>query len=97
MNHAGVYLHIPFCRSRCSYCDFATGMYESELAERYVNSMIEEITKWSEVDNPAVVNTIYFVATAAQVPLLNWKRSAIFVGSESIAPVLGPRHSTTVS
>ena len=60
MNHAGVYLHIPFCRSRCSYCDFATGMYESGLAERYVNSLIEEVKDWGEVDNPAVVNTIYF-------------------------------------
>jgi oxygen-independent coproporphyrinogen-3 oxidase len=60
MNHAGVYLHIPFCRSRCSYCDFATGMYEGDLAERYVNSLIEEIKGWGEVDNPAVVNTIYF-------------------------------------
>src|SRR5882672_374404 len=60
MYHAGVYLHIPFCRSRCSYCDFATGMYESGLAERYVNSLIEEIKDWGEVDNPAVVNTIYF-------------------------------------
>src|SRR4030081_1777600 len=57
---AGVYIHIPFCRSRCSYCDFATGMYESGLAERYVNSLIEEIKGWGEVDNPAVVNTIYF-------------------------------------
>jgi oxygen-independent coproporphyrinogen-3 oxidase len=60
MNHAGVYIHIPFCRSRCSYCDFATGMYESELAERYVNSLIEEITQWREVDSPSTVDTIYF-------------------------------------
>lgn len=60
MNHAGVYIHIPFCRSHCSYCDFATGMYESELAERYVNSLIDETTRWSEVDSPAVVDTIYF-------------------------------------
>jgi oxygen-independent coproporphyrinogen-3 oxidase len=60
MNHAGVYLHIPFCRSRCSYCDFATGMYESEPAERYVNSLIEEIDRWIEIDSPAVVDTIYF-------------------------------------
>src|SRR6266850_428846 len=60
MNHAGVYLHTPFCRSRCSYCDFATGMYESDLAERYVNSLIEEIKRWNEVDHPADVNTIYF-------------------------------------
>lgn len=33
---AGIYIHIPFCRSRCSYCDFATGMYDAAIAERYV-------------------------------------------------------------
>ncbi len=60
MSHAGVYLHIPFCRSRCSYCDFATGMYESELADRYVSSLIREIAKWSEVNSPSAVDTIYF-------------------------------------
>lgn len=57
---AGVYLHIPFCRSHCSYCDFATGMYEGELAGRYVNSLIREIAKWKEVDSPPAVDTIYF-------------------------------------
>ena len=60
MNHAGVYLHIPFCRSRCSYCDFATGMFEDALADRYVNALLSEITKWSMVDSPAAVDTIYF-------------------------------------
>jgi oxygen-independent coproporphyrinogen-3 oxidase len=60
MNHAGVYLHIPFCRSRCSYCDFATGMYEGELADRYVKSLIKEISNWNEVDKPALIDTIYF-------------------------------------
>jgi oxygen-independent coproporphyrinogen-3 oxidase len=60
MNYAGIYLHIPFCRSRCSYCDFATGMYEGELADRYVNSLIREITKWSEVASPSAADTIYF-------------------------------------
>jgi oxygen-independent coproporphyrinogen III oxidase len=60
MNHAGIYLHIPFCRSRCSYCDFATGMYEGGLAGRYVNSLIREIAKWREVDPPSAIDTIYF-------------------------------------
>lgn len=60
MNHAGVYLHIPFCRSRCSYCDFSTGTFESKPAERYVNYLIEEIDRWIEIDSPAVVDTIYF-------------------------------------
>src|ERR1700704_3523096 len=60
MNHAGIYIHIPFCRSRCSYCDFATGMYESTLAARYVNAVEKEIREWSEVENTAAVDTIYF-------------------------------------
>lgn len=57
---AGVYLHIPFCRSRCSYCDFATGMFEGGLADRYVKALVTEIAKWSEVTNPASVDTIFF-------------------------------------
>ena len=41
---AGIYLHIPFCRSRCSYCDFATDVFKSEAAvERYVDALVREI------------------------------------------------------
>src|ERR1044072_139404 len=60
MLHAGIYLHIPFCRARCSYCDFATGMYESEIAERYVLALLKEISAWSEISEPQTVDTIYF-------------------------------------
>lgn len=60
MNHAGVYIHIPFCRSHCSYCDFATGMYESERAERYVHAVVQEIADWNEIENPLAADTIYF-------------------------------------
>jgi len=47
--NAGVYLHIPFCRSRCSYCDFATGMYESSIAQAYVRALISEISNSDDV------------------------------------------------
>ena len=60
MSNAGVYIHIPFCRARCSYCDFATGMYEHDIAERYVAALIKEISVWAEVAEPAPVDTIYF-------------------------------------
>jgi putative oxygen-independent coproporphyrinogen III oxidase len=53
----GLYIHIPFCRSRCSYCDFATGLYESELARRYVNALVDEIAR-TEINNE-FVDTIY--------------------------------------
>jgi oxygen-independent coproporphyrinogen III oxidase len=60
---AGVYLHIPFCKSRCSYCDFATDVYrDSEAVERYVGALCSEISsfelseekKTSERGHPAV-------------------------------------------
>jgi oxygen-independent coproporphyrinogen III oxidase len=43
MNRAGIYIHIPFCRTRCSYCDFATGAYEGALADTYVRALAREI------------------------------------------------------
>jgi oxygen-independent coproporphyrinogen-3 oxidase len=44
---AGIYLHIPFCRSRCSYCDFATDVFKSEAAvERYVSALVKEIENY---------------------------------------------------
>jgi putative oxygen-independent coproporphyrinogen III oxidase len=60
MANAGIYIHIPFCRTRCSYCDFATGAYEHGLAETYVSALIKEITAWCEVKDPAAIDTIYF-------------------------------------
>ncbi len=60
MSNAGVYIHIPFCRSRCSYCDFATGLYESDAATRYVEALDKEIANWGEVTNVPEIDTIYF-------------------------------------
>ncbi len=49
---AGIYIHIPFCKSRCSYCDFATDVYRNnEAVERYVNALIGEITDQSKIKN----------------------------------------------
>jgi oxygen-independent coproporphyrinogen-3 oxidase len=60
MKPAGIYIHIPFCRSHCSYCDFATGMYTSALAGRYVPNLAKEIESFSEVETAETVDTIFF-------------------------------------
>src|SRR5688572_20640755 len=60
MSLAGIYIHIPFCRSRCSYCDFATGIYESALAEGYVQALVTEILDSEHLETTAAVDTIYF-------------------------------------
>lgn len=58
MTAAGLYVHIPFCSSRCSYCDFATGLYQNELAERYACGLINEIR--TSHYSRETVDTIYF-------------------------------------
>lgn len=59
---AGIYLHIPFCAARCHYCNFATGGYEADLAERYVKALLTEIERADIRQRPAMhtVDTIYF-------------------------------------
>lgn len=62
---AGIYIHIPFCASRCHYCNFATGGYEADLAERYVNALLQEISRADFSERSALrarahVDTIYF-------------------------------------
>jgi oxygen-independent coproporphyrinogen-3 oxidase len=60
MDITGVYIHIPFCRSRCSYCDFATGLHEDVLAARYVQAVAKEISASTVVPDQPRVDTIYF-------------------------------------
>ncbi len=60
MERAGVYVHIPFCRSRCSYCDFATGAYEGALAAAYVRAVAREIEAFSASATDTEIDTVYF-------------------------------------
>lgn len=60
MSLAGVYLHIPFCKSRCSYCDFATDVWrDAASVERYVEAICYEIHH-STFDIRYSADTIYF-------------------------------------
>lgn len=39
----GIYVHIPFCKSKCYYCDFISYANKENLEEEYVYSIVEEI------------------------------------------------------
>jgi oxygen-independent coproporphyrinogen-3 oxidase len=56
--HTGVYLHIPFCRARCSYCDFNTYVGLEALFEPYVNALLREIALTG--DASAQAHTVFF-------------------------------------
>ena len=51
----GLYFHIPFCRSKCPYCDFYSVKYDKSQSEKYVDRLIDEIKKYN-----GSFDTIYF-------------------------------------
>ena len=61
----GIYVSIPFCRSKCTYCNFASGVYPAADHERYVDRLIEDLSRapiWSRsmsTECPRRVDTIY--------------------------------------
>lgn len=55
---AGIYIHIPFCKTRCIYCDFYSTT-RSELKERYVRALCRELEMRREYLRGEPIETIY--------------------------------------
>jgi oxygen-independent coproporphyrinogen-3 oxidase len=64
-NAVGLYVSIPFCRSKCTYCNFASGVYPASEHARYVDRVIEDLRAASDwaartgLELPRCVDTIY--------------------------------------
>jgi oxygen-independent coproporphyrinogen-3 oxidase len=62
----GVYVSVPFCRAKCSFCNFASGVGTGAGLERYVERLCAEIDAAAEAaqrfgaELPRVVDTVYF-------------------------------------
>ncbi|HET9530778.1 MAG TPA: radical SAM family heme chaperone HemW [Blastocatellia bacterium] len=73
---AGIYIHIPFCARKCTYCNFNTTDYYEDLAAAYIEAVAKEIGYWGERKNGAAIDTIYFgggtpsIVEPAQLDLL---------------------------
>lgn len=53
-----IYIHIPFCRSFCTYCGFYSEISHSGCAERFAEALTAEINRRKE-DIPSELNTLY--------------------------------------
>ena len=68
MTRVGIYVQVPFCQTKCTYCNFHTGVFSKELYAPYVRAVCREIAEFPRLlqENgiahvpDAVVDTVYF-------------------------------------
>ena len=56
---AGIYVHIPFCKSKCRYCDFASFPDKITFAESYMACVYREMSMRKEELKDYTFNTLY--------------------------------------
>ena len=69
----GIYIHIPFCKQKCGYCDFHSFAKIEDLKEEYVEALCNEIKEFSKhiPDEDKYIDTIFFRRSERQVC---WKK-----------------------
>ena len=90
----GVYLSYPFCAQKCTYCNFASGVFPQELESQYVDALLAELRgmEW-----PWTPETIYLgggtpsqmgpdalAKLLAEIPGREWAEATIEVAPGSI-------------
>lgn len=81
---AGIYIHVPFCGSRCIYCDFYS-QTDRSLARGYADGILAELAaRRNEISEP--YETVYFGGgTPSQLPVIELARIIKALPTEHVA------------
>lgn len=55
----GIYLHIPFCHSKCAYCDFYSLPHREDQMDRYLAALVTHLKETAPQAKGRVVDTVY--------------------------------------
>ena len=86
-NRSGLYVHIPFCKSKCRYCDFNSFAGCEMHIVPYFSALFKEISRFGKEYSNHSFDTIYFGGGTPS-----------FAGAENIAKTIGVlRESFSIS
>jgi oxygen-independent coproporphyrinogen-3 oxidase len=57
---AGLYIHVPFCATRCTYCDFSSGALSAAAVERYLDALEREIALRAPLAGSLAFTSVFF-------------------------------------
>ena len=55
----GLYVHIPFCKSKCIYCDFCSFANKEDKIDEYIDMLIKEMNLYKEVVKDRIIKTVF--------------------------------------
>jgi oxygen-independent coproporphyrinogen-3 oxidase len=84
---AGVYISYPFCAQKCTYCNFASGVFPREMEPRYLEAVRAELrkTEWPWTPEtvylgggtPSLIDTETLSALLSEIPGVKWKEATM--------------------
>jgi len=81
MGNIGLYIHIPFCRQKCLYCDFPSWAGKEDRMQAYVDALTTEIRKRATEHTDKKVVSVFFgggTPTTLSIPMLEQLMAAVF-------------------
>ncbi len=88
----GIYFHIPFCRTRCSYCDFystcVSDFDTQDVVSQYTTSLTQDLLRFEQagIDLSSIQTAYFGGGTPSIVPIKIWER---FIGTmRDILPLM---------
>lgn len=60
MKNIGIYIHIPFCKSKCLYCDFCSHAPREGERQAYIDALVAHIASYRDRLSRYVADTVYF-------------------------------------
>ena len=59
MKGISLYIHIPFCVSKCYYCDFSSFVNKNDKIDIYIDSLIKELSLYKDELSHYYIKTIF--------------------------------------